>query len=92
MVNTDKSDSDNSEAIEEQKTPDELIAEARTILTSPLEVDLLSKIADNISTFFEELVAKLLLSMVMLVRKVIYSKTEVNLEMKELMVLLSKMS
>lgn len=63
MVNTDKSDSDNSESIEEQKTPDELIAEARTILTSHLEADLLSKIADNSPTFFEELVAKLLLSM-----------------------------
>ena len=63
MVNTDKSDSDNSESIEEQKTPDELIAEARTILTSHLEADLLSKIADNSPAFFEELVAKLLLSM-----------------------------
>ncbi len=61
MVNTDKSDSDNSELIEEQKTPDELIAEARTILTSYLEADLLSKIADNSPTFFEELVAELLL-------------------------------
>ena len=45
------------------KTPDELIAEARAILTSHLEADLLSKITENSPTFFEELVAKLLLAM-----------------------------
>ena len=48
---------------EEQKTPDELIAEAKSILTSHLEADLLAKIAGNSPAFFEELVAKLLLAM-----------------------------
>ncbi len=53
----------NEEIITRTETPDELIAEARAILASHLEADLLSKIADNSPAFFEELVAKLLLSM-----------------------------
>ena len=51
-----------TDSIEEQKTPDELIAEAESVLTSHLETDLLSRIMDNSPTFFEELVAKLLLA------------------------------
>ncbi|MCM1265557.1 MAG: restriction endonuclease [Candidatus Gastranaerophilales bacterium] len=62
-VNIEQNETDNSENTEKEKTPDELIAEARTILTSHLEADLLSKISENSPTFFEELVAKLLLSM-----------------------------
>ena len=62
-VNTEQSETNISESVEEQKTPDELIAEARAILTSHLEADLLSKIAENSPIFFEELVAKLLLPM-----------------------------
>lgn len=62
-VNTEQNGTSISEFVEEQKTPDELIAEARIVLTSHLEADLLSKIADNTPVFFEELVAKLLLAM-----------------------------
>ena len=63
-VNTDQNENVNVMGnIETQKTPDELIAEAKSILTSHLESDLLAKILDNSPTFFEELVAKLLLSM-----------------------------
>ena len=61
-VNIEQNNSDNDSS-EEQKTPDELIAQAKSILTSHLETDLLSKIAKNSPTFFEELVAKLLLAM-----------------------------
>ena len=63
-VNTEQNNSLNSENVEEQKTPDELIAEAKAILTSHLEADLLTRILENSPTFFEELVAKLLLKMV----------------------------
>lgn len=62
-VNIEQNETDTPEVAEKEKTPDELIAEARTILTSHLEADLLSKIAENIPSFFEELVAKLLLAM-----------------------------
>ena len=63
-VNTDQNkNADVIDNIETQKTPDELIAEAKSILTSHLESDLLAKILDNSPAFFEELVAKLLLSM-----------------------------
>jgi len=63
-VNTDQNKNpDIIDNIETQKTPDELIAEAKSILTSHLESDLLAKILDNSPAFFEELVAKLLLSM-----------------------------
>lgn len=62
-VNTEQNNSLNSENVEEQKTPDELIAEAKAILTSHLEADLLTRVLENSPTFFEELVAKLLLKM-----------------------------
>jgi restriction system protein len=62
-VNIEQNETDIAEATEKEKTPDELIAEARAILTSHLEADLLSKITENSPTFFEELVAKLLLAM-----------------------------
>ena len=62
-VNTEQNNSLNSENLEEQKTPDELIAEAKAILTSHLEADLLTRVLENSPTFFEELVAKLLLKM-----------------------------
>lgn len=63
-VNTDQNkNADIIDSIETQKTPDELIAEAKSILTSHLESDLLAKILDNSPAFFEELVAKLLLTM-----------------------------
>lgn len=62
-VNIDHNKSEIEEIQDEQKTPDELIAEAKAILTSHLEADLLSKISENSPTFFEELVAKLLLAM-----------------------------
>lgn len=54
---------ENSINIIDQKTPDELIAEANSILTSHLESDLLDRILENSPTFFEVLVAKLLLKM-----------------------------
>lgn len=62
-VNTEQNNSLNLENVEEQKTPDELIAEAKAILTSHLEADLLTRVLENSPTFFEELVAKLLLKM-----------------------------
>lgn len=62
-VNIEQNEIDTPEATEKEKTPDELIAESRAILISHLEADLLSKIAENSPTFFEELVAKLLLAM-----------------------------
>ena len=63
-VNTDQNKKpDVIDGIETQKTPDKLIAEAKSSLTSHLESDLLTKILDNSSVFFEELVAKLLLAM-----------------------------
>ena len=62
-VNTEQNNSLNSENVEEQKTPDELIAEAKAILTSHLEADLLTRVLENSPTFFEDLVAKLLLKM-----------------------------
>ncbi len=48
---------------EEQETPDEMIENARTILSAHLESDLLSNILENSPTFFERLVAKLLFKM-----------------------------
>lgn len=62
-VNTGQNNSSVIDNIEEQKTPDELIAEAKAILTSHLEADLLARILENTPAFFEELVAKLLLKM-----------------------------
>lgn len=64
-VNTEQNNFNlsNTENIEEQKTPDELIAEAKAILVSHLEADLLTRVLENSPTFFEELVAKLLLKM-----------------------------
>lgn len=62
-VNTEQNNLLNEENIEEQKTPDELIAEAKAILVSHLEADLLTMLLENSPTFFEELVAKLLLKM-----------------------------
>jgi restriction system protein len=62
-VNIEQNETDIAEATEKEKTPDELIAEARAILISHLEADLLLKITENSPTFFEELVAKLLLAM-----------------------------
>lgn len=64
-VNTEQNNFNlsNTENIEEQKTPDELIAEAKAILISHLEADLLTRVLENSPTFFEELVAKLLLKM-----------------------------
>lgn len=63
IINSEQNEVNIIESSQEQKTPDELIAEAKTILTSHLEADLLSKISDNSPAFFEELVAKLLLTM-----------------------------
>lgn len=63
-VNPNQNKNENMVDISEtQKTPDELIAEAKFILTSHLEAELLAKILDNSPVFFEELVAKLLLAM-----------------------------
>ena len=62
-VNVGQNEAYSTEVTEKEKTPDELIDEARAILASHLEADLLAKISDNSPTFFEELVAKLLLSM-----------------------------
>lgn len=62
-VNTEQNNLLNEKNTEEQKTPDELIAEAKAILVSHLEADLLTRVLENSPTFFEELVAKLLLKM-----------------------------
>jgi len=48
---------------EELETPDEMIENARTILSAHLESDLLSNILENSPMFFEKLVAKLLFKM-----------------------------
>lgn len=47
----------------EHKTPEELIAEAKLVLNSQLESDLLTKIAEKSPSFFEQVVIKLLLAM-----------------------------
>ena len=62
-VNIEQNNLLNEKNAEEQKTPDELIAEAKAILVSHLEADLLTRVLENSPTFFEELVAKLLLKM-----------------------------
>ncbi len=46
-----------------EKTPDEMIEDAKAILTADLEDTLLSKIMDNSPSFFEKLVATLLIAM-----------------------------
>lgn len=51
------------ELSENEKTPDELIAEASTRLSTHLEEELLLKIRENSPEFFEKLVIKLLLAM-----------------------------
>lgn len=48
---------------EERETPDEMIENAKTILSAHLESDLLSNILENSPMFFEKLVAKLLFKM-----------------------------
>lgn len=47
----------------ENKTPDEMIGEAKSILSSQLESELLKKITGESSEFFEVLIEKLLLAM-----------------------------